>query len=69
MKGVVGPSMNLLQTIENRKIRSAVIGAGYVGLPLAVEFALAGYAVTVIDIDADKVRRINKGESYIPDAG
>jgi UDP-N-acetyl-D-glucosamine dehydrogenase len=32
-----------------------------------VEFALAGYDVTVIDIDADKVRRINKGESYIPD--
>ncbi|MDP6483199.1 MAG: nucleotide sugar dehydrogenase [Nitrospinota bacterium] len=64
---VVGPSMNLLQAIENRKIRSAVIGAGYVGLPLAVEFALAGYDVTVIDIDADKVRRINKGESYIPD--
>ncbi|MDP6088178.1 MAG: nucleotide sugar dehydrogenase [Nitrospinota bacterium] len=59
--------MNLLQAIENRKIRSAVIGAGYVGLPLAVEFALAGYDVTVIDIDADKVRRINKGESYIPD--
>lgn len=59
--------MNLLQGIESRKIRSAVIEAGYVGLPLAVEFALAGYDVAVIDIDADKVRRIQKGESYIPD--
>ena len=59
--------MNLHQAIENRKIHSAVIGAGYVGLPLAVEFALAGYDVTVIDIDAEKVRRINQGKSYIPD--
>ncbi len=64
---VIGPFMNLIQAIENRKIRSAVIGAGYVGLPLAVEFAMAGYDVTIIDIDADKVRRINKGKSYIPD--
>ncbi len=59
--------MKLLQAIQNRKIRSAVIGGGYVGLPLSVEFSRAGYDVTVIDIDPEKVRRINRRKSYIPD--
>lgn len=47
--------------------RICVIGLGYVGLPLAVEFAKAGLDVTGIDLDESKVEAINKGESYIPD--
>jgi UDP-N-acetyl-D-glucosamine dehydrogenase len=45
----------------------AVIGLGYVGLPLATAAARAGLQVTGIDIDADKVAAINQGRSYIPD--
>lgn len=45
----------------------AVVGLGYVGLPLCVAFAKAGYKVTGIDIDKSKVDSINRGESYIED--
>lgn len=45
----------------------AVIGLGYVGLPLAVNFAKAGYQVTGIDLDQRKVDAINRGDSYISD--
>ena len=45
----------------------AVIGLGYVGLPLAVRFAEAGYRVTGIDLDPRKVDAINRGHSYIED--
>ena len=40
---------------------------GYVGLPLAVEFAKSGYCVTGIDIDDDKIKKLNDGVSYIQD--
>jgi UDP-N-acetyl-D-glucosamine dehydrogenase len=50
-----------------RTARVGVVGLGYVGLPLAVEFAKAGYVVTGIDLSADKVNKINAGASYIPD--
>jgi len=43
------------------------VGLGYVGLPLAVEFARAGFTVTGIDLSAEKVRRVNAGDSYIGD--
>ena len=44
--------------------RIAVIGAGYVGLPLAVAFAEAGHAVLCVEPDAPRVARINAGDSY-----
>jgi len=44
-----------------------VIGLGYVGLPLAVEFAQGGFVATGFEVDERKVRAINRGESYIPD--
>ena len=44
-----------------------MIGLGYVGLPLAVEFARAGFDVTGFDVDAAKTAEINAGRSYIPD--
>src|SRR5215831_7749692 len=57
----------LLDRIRSRQARVGVIGLGYVGLPLAVEFARAGYSVTGFDVDAHKASLINAGTSYIPD--
>ncbi len=57
----------LIKKFEARQAHVAVIGMGYVGLPLAVAFAKAGYRVTGIDVDAEKVDAINRGESYIED--
>jgi len=58
----------LLKTkIKQKEAQIGVIGLGYVGLPLAVEFAKAGFSVTGIDIDESKVAGINAGENYIPD--
>jgi UDP-N-acetyl-D-glucosamine dehydrogenase len=45
----------------------AIVGAGYVGLPLARTFADAGKPVLLVDVDADRVARLNRGESYIDD--
>ena len=59
--------MRLQQRIQNRTARVGVIGLGYGGLPLAVEFAKAGFDVVGFDVDADKVAAINEGRSYIPD--
>src|SRR5215469_9714365 len=57
----------LLEKIKNKTARVGVVGLGYVGLPLAVEFAKAGFAVTGIDLNQDKVNRVNAGDSYIGD--
>lgn len=58
---------NLLKRIRTKEARVGVIGLGYVGLPLAVEFARAGFHVTGFDVDPSKVTEINAGRSYIPD--
>ena len=60
-------SEQLRQKIETRKARTGVVGLGYVGLPLAVELAHAGFSVIGIDIDQAKVDSLNRGESYIQD--
>jgi UDP-N-acetyl-D-glucosamine dehydrogenase len=57
----------LREKIASRSLRVAVIGLGYVGLPLATTFAEAGYDVTGIDVDQQKVDLANSGESYISD--
>ncbi|MBN1563917.1 MAG: nucleotide sugar dehydrogenase [Anaerolineae bacterium] len=57
----------LLDRLENRTAKVGVIGMGYVGLPLAVEFARAGYQVVGLDVLPDKVAMLNAGKSYIPD--
>ena len=59
--------MELLKRIENKQARLGVIGLGYVGLPLAVEFARAGFHVVGFDVDKSKVDALNSGQSYIPD--
>ncbi len=58
---------SLFDRIQNRSARIGVIGLGYVGLPLAVEFARAGFEVTGFDVDAGKCAAVNAGKSYIPD--
>jgi UDP-N-acetyl-D-glucosamine dehydrogenase len=57
----------LARKIEDRSAVVGIIGLGYVGLPLAVEFAKAGYRVIAIDLDASKVQALNEGRSYIGD--
>ena len=59
--------VSLKDKIRDRKARVGVIGLGYVGLPLAVEFAKSGFDVTGFDVDASKVEEINAGRSYILD--
>jgi UDP-N-acetyl-D-glucosamine dehydrogenase len=58
---------SLLQKIEKREAKVAVIGLGYVGLPLAVEKAKAGFTVIGIDRKEERVAMVNRGENYIPD--
>src|SRR5437763_16900109 len=55
----------LLARIEARTARVAVLGLGYVGLPLAETFAWGNYPVLGFDIDPAKVARLHRGESYI----
>src|SRR6478752_10264205 len=57
----------LRDKIRSRKARTGVVGLGYVGLPLAVELAKAGFHATGIDLDTRKVDSVNDGRSYIPD--
>ena len=59
--------MELLQKIADKRARIGIIGLGYVGLPLAVEFARAGFHVVGYDVDASKTSTLNGGVSYIPD--
>jgi UDP-N-acetyl-D-glucosamine dehydrogenase len=57
----------LAEKITNRTARVGIIGLGYVGLPLAVEFAKAGFSVVGIDVQESKVAQLNRGGSYIQD--
>jgi len=57
----------LRDRLSSRSARVGVVGLGYVGLPLATEFARAGFSVTGIDLDARKVDAVSHGTSYIPD--
>ena len=59
--------MNFKTKIENREAQIGVIGLGYVGLPLAMEFVRAGFHVTGIDVDQENVKKLNRGENYIQD--
>jgi len=60
-------SDHLLDKIHSKRACVGVVGLGYVGLPLAVELARAGFDTTGIDVDPRKADAVNKGTSYIPD--
>ena len=57
----------LLKKIENRQITVGVVGLGYVGLPLAVEKARAGFRTIGFDVQEEKVQLVNSGHNYIGD--
>ncbi|MEP7273416.1 MAG: nucleotide sugar dehydrogenase [Acidobacteriota bacterium] len=57
----------LLEKVAARTAHIGVVGLGYVGLPLVVEFAAAGFPATGFEVDVAKAEKINRGESYIPD--
>ena len=59
--------MALIDDILGRKVRSCVMGLGYVGLPLALEFVRAGYQVVGLDSNPDRVAQLRRGESYVTD--
>jgi UDP-N-acetyl-D-glucosamine dehydrogenase len=58
---------SLVERLKARSTKAGVIGLGYVGLPLAIEFAKAGLTVVGVDLDTRKVEALSKGESYIGD--
>lgn len=60
-------SMSLDERIASRSAVIAVLGLGYVGLPLCMSFAKAGFTVLGVDVDADRVRTLQRGQSYIED--
>ncbi len=57
----------LLEKIASRQAVVAIVGLGYVGLPLATELALAGFHVRGVDVDPGRIEQINSGNSYIGD--
>jgi UDP-N-acetyl-D-glucosamine dehydrogenase len=57
----------LVRKIDSSEAKLGVIGIGYVGLPLAVEFAKAGFLVVGVDIDTERVAMLNAGHSYLGD--
>ena len=59
--------MNLIKKINEKSAKVGVIGLGYVGLPLAIEFVNAGFDVVGVDVKDDKVKNINEGKNYIKD--
>jgi len=67
--GVAGEDckVKLEDKIVKKTARVGVIGLGYVGLPLAVEFAKAGFLVTGIDVDEERVAKVREGSSYVGD--
>lgn len=62
-----GAARELFDKLTSRNARVAVVGLGYVGLPLAVSFAEAGFEVMGVDVDARRVELLNRGESDIAD--
>ncbi len=62
-----GTMERLIKRFKDRTATVGVIGLGYVGLPLAIEFGKAGFNVIGIDTDEEKVKNIHEGNSYIPD--
>ena len=65
MEVEAGPALSLIAKFEQKKAHVAVIGLGYVGLPLALLFARSGLRTTGFDIDPAKVEKLGRGETYI----
>src|SRR5947209_18111895 len=63
----VDHATTLRRRIATHRAKVAILGQGYVGLPLAVEFAKAGFPVTGLDTDLDRVTALATGRSHVPD--
>ena len=63
----MGMKEELLKKIEDKTLRMGVVGLGYVGLPLAVEKAKAGFRTIGFDVQEAKVNAVNEGKNYIGD--
>lgn len=63
----MGLKEELLKKINEKTLQVGVVGLGYVGLPLAVEKAMAGYTTIGFDVQAEKVKMVNEGHNYIGD--
>lgn len=63
----IAASDYLLEKIKSRQAKVAIIGLGYVGLPLAMAFASAGFPITGIDVDTKRVNLLNEGRSHVSD--
>ena len=59
---------SIMEKIEQKRVQVGIIGLGYVGLPLALEFTKIGFKVTGIDLDKKKIEAIYNGKSYIKDS-
>ncbi len=66
-KGVGNFAAMLEQKLRDKTAKIGVIGLGYVGLPLAVEFAVKGFETVGIDLDPNKIDSLNAGKNYIQD--
>ncbi|GLY09082.1 nucleotide sugar dehydrogenase [Pseudobacillus badius] len=64
---ITNTAEQLIAKLKNKTAIVGVVGLGYVGLPLAVEKAKAGYQVIGFDVQQEKVRKVNRGENYIGD--
>jgi len=59
--------MDLNQKLKERKAKVAILGLGYVGLPLCLEFLESGFEVIGLDVNENKVKSLNRAESYVTD--
>ncbi len=57
----------LLKKIRQKKAKIGIIGLGYVGLPLAVEFARVGFHILGVDISEEKIKKLRRGKTYVTD--
>ena len=64
---MAGLRQQLVDKCSNREAKCVVVGMGYVGLPLAVELADAGFSTTGLDISKSKVSELSAGRSYVKD--
>ena len=62
-----GENMGLAEKINDKTAKVGIIGLGYVGLPIAVDYAHKGFTVVGIDVDKKKKEKIDRGENYIDD--
>jgi UDP-N-acetyl-D-glucosamine dehydrogenase len=67
MKETMSTKDTLIKNLKDKNAKVAILGLGYVGLPLAVVFGEAGFHVTGVDPDQRKIEALARGESYIPD--